>query len=1463
MHISESTTWKYAATETENWYTPSFDASSWSSAVAGSFPAFTGTDVNRYYRTTLTVPSDVSGFVAFELGVYTEFDYELYFNGEQVLSGEAITGAVYNRISFPIHKLPSDSVVIAVAIHDATDADLFKGFFHFITPTSNRVFDGSCNSNHPADVSTEGMAMAFDNNRNTKWYASSLPAYDTYIYESGREFINAYSITSTGGQAVRRPTAWTVSGSNDGTAWTVVDQRSAIHFTNMYQTLKFALPHQSESYSQYKIEFTAVESGTALEIAIIQFLIDDVAYASTPVLSYPSTVELFVGQTDIAILPNAGFQSFQISPSLPAGLSFSTESGTISGSPATAAASASYEVTATHVSTGTTSYTATISLAVVACGTDKTRVDIVKKDAGLGTADQWILKSGETVIDSHIGRDIMGSQIAGEESFAYCLTPGKYSLTLSQKFGKGWHNAAYIDVRVYLDSTETMNVLHYTLLPGEKEATIDFNTAVLSNNDMTSWNYKADGTVPSNWNAVSFSDTWSTIPATRPSVAQSVWLLRRAVTVSSITGFMGFELRVYARAGVVVYLNGNEYFRTNVVGDVTASSTASVTSSTPSWKYFYGRVGTGHLIAGQNTFAIAIVNSDSTSTSMDVKVSLRLTTMNSMSLGLDTTVTDTAHESTATVGANLFHGDYSTRFKAVWSSEDIVITAAFNGGVYANMYCLVASWNAPDNYPGKWTISTSTDGSTFTEAVTADHNQFSHIYERQCFTFNTPSAALRALRFTVKAPSVAEAVNIQLDAIDLYFVDPSQVTIPTFTYEGTPITVYAGADVVITPTTSYYHGFTVSPDLPAGLVLLDNGTIRGRVESVMDPVLVTVSGKDFAGNTVTGTLSMLVVSCSDTHSIVRFVTGDTGGTGDRMVVGLTTADQTIYYNDNIADYTLSIDWAWCLPADLYTFTFVMKEGNNWNSGYTIYSGSTTSTGTVNAAATPVRIALSTLQFIHEGTHEYEYVMPSESTPTNYYLKSTTRNWQTATPGNFPIVPKYTSIYCTTFNASRLDLYGTVVIGVKVKGGFIMYLNDQEINRVNLGASATFNSPATDSFTTDTFVEYIDSAQLSLIQDGENFICVEVHKKTASAEAENTFDMYIRPLAGGRDIIADGEASASHPGYYDGYYDERYPNLFDKITNNKWFSNDYACSNQYGQYTFNNKRREYANYLVLYQANNNGRNPHTVKVLGSNTPDDENSWSILTSGSVSYPGAGYGYYTTFSFYPSKPYNSYRILLNGCNGEGIELSEIVLYSNAIEGAFCRPSNGIPGALENGISEGPCPDGYTGSISYRCTAGEFVEEARQCIPAAPKDLAYPEDTYDLMTKESYEIVPTFVGFDVTFTSLPSMPSGLTLNPSTGVISGTPTAEQIATRYMILCKNDGGNDQVDIKISVTAKPIPVWVYIVIALVVVLIIAAVVVIVIVSLKKKKTAKKKPSSKKTLPKTVQPKPKDTGAKVAV
>lgn len=71
--------------------------------------------------------------------------------------------------------------------------------------------------------------------------SSTLPVYNMAVF-NGRQFINAYSVMSSGGLADRRPTQWTLSASNDQETWVVLDKKDHMHFTDMYQTKTFTLP---------------------------------------------------------------------------------------------------------------------------------------------------------------------------------------------------------------------------------------------------------------------------------------------------------------------------------------------------------------------------------------------------------------------------------------------------------------------------------------------------------------------------------------------------------------------------------------------------------------------------------------------------------------------------------------------------------------------------------------------------------------------------------------------------------------------------------------------------------------------------------------------------------------------------------------------------------------------------------------------------------------------------------------------------------------------------------------------------------------------------------------------------------------------------------------------------------------------------------------------------------------------
>jgi hypothetical protein len=63
----------------------------------------------------------------------------------------------------------------------------------------------------------------------------------------------------------------------------------------------------------------------------------------------------------------------------------------------------------------------------------------------------------------------------------------------------------------------------------------------------------------------------------------------------------------------------------------------------------------------------------------------------------------------------------------------------------------------------------------------------------------------------------------------------------------------------------------------------------------------------------------------------------------------------------------------------------------------------------------------------------------------------------------------------------------------------------------------------------------------------------------------------------------------------------------------------------------------------------------------------------------------------------------------------------------------------------------------------------------------------------------VPTSGGGAVASYSVsPALPAGLSLNASTGVISGTPTAVTAAADYAVTANNSGGNATVSLSISV-----------------------------------------------------------------
>ncbi len=93
----------------------------------------------------------------------------------------------------------------------------------------------------------------------------------------------------------------------------------------------------------------------------------------------------------------------------------------------------------------------------------------------------------------------------------------------------------------------------------------------------------------------------------------------------------------------------------------------------------------------------------------------------------------------------------------------------------------------------------------------------------------------------------------------------------------------------------------------------------------------------------------------------------------------------------------------------------------------------------------------------------------------------------------------------------------------------------------------------------------------------------------------------------------------------------------------------------------------------------------------------------------------------------------------------------------------------------------------------------------PAAPTSLVYPVRSASYLRGTTIASnTPSVSGFVTQFSVTPALPSGLTFNPNTGVITGTPLASKAATAYVVSAQNGSGNAYDTLLLAVAVPPGP-----------------------------------------------------------
>ena len=139
----------------------------------------------------------------------------------------------------------------------------------------------------------ETAAKAVDGDENSKWLAFASTGWLRVGFAQGVT-AKRYALTSANDSPERDPRDWQVQGSNDnGATWTTIDSQTGQSFDQRFQTKVFEVPTNATAYAAYRLNITANQSGTIIQLA--EFRLSDGSPAVPP--SGPMVAEVGSGPT--------------------------------------------------------------------------------------------------------------------------------------------------------------------------------------------------------------------------------------------------------------------------------------------------------------------------------------------------------------------------------------------------------------------------------------------------------------------------------------------------------------------------------------------------------------------------------------------------------------------------------------------------------------------------------------------------------------------------------------------------------------------------------------------------------------------------------------------------------------------------------------------------------------------------------------------------------------------------------------------------------------------------------------------------------------------------------------------------------------------------------------------------------------------------------------------------------------
>ncbi|KAK8810577.1 hypothetical protein WA158_007152 [Blastocystis sp. Blastoise] len=1418
--FTSDTIWKTStiAQTGTSWTQMDFDDAAWTPLAPGSFPAVSTT--TRYYRYTSSISYAAS--YALRFGFQIDSGFIIYINGIEASrvglptvtdsnTGSLIvdTFIAMKTIVIPLSPYITSGTdfTIAIEVHSHSSQlntyDVFDGYATTITSTTGEAVTsgGTATCSVESDNTYYVCSNVVDNSDSSQYdFPGNTGTITIALPNGSKTWFNAYQITSANTQSGRDPREWKFYGSEDGGAtWILLDHITKNMFAAKSTSYVFNIPSNRKSFNQIKFDILNNNGNSYTQLAEIRTFVTTQALLS-PGLQYPSNTLDFNTYAYISVSPiSSGIHTFTITPELPTGLFLDAVNGDIFGYVDTAITTKTYTISAIDGATNApTSFIMAIS-SIVCQQPTMAQVVITKVNKSTSKDERVVIYNEDnTQIIT-----LTGVNDGDNQKSTVCQPAGRWKFVLFDDGNNGWEKGAYLDVSLKYDLTTEHRIARLYLLAGNT-ATYYVNTRLDLAPKSNTWKYQQGASSTTLWRTISFSDTnwlpFSYDPLV--SVTQNIILLRNTFTITSKTNMVGWELFFKSKDGCVIYVNGNEVYRYNLAaGEINADTGATGGDSSFIWRSVSGYINA--LSNGNSaTIAIGLVNRGIGSYYLDFDGIVHLIGDSNVIQNSSDGTYDSSGAFTDGAAANLFDSNPNTSW--ITPNHDSIseqwVTVEFNNkrAIYMSKYCIYSNSDAPNYDPADWTIYGSMDGTTWVSITSQSNVSWEERQQRKCFIVYRNYLAYTNYKIAVtKAAVIMDENRYAFSEWEFLIEDANSLVIPAFSLTPSNLVAYKDVPVpALLVSSEYYYDFTISPDLPSGLSMdSSNGYFNGIPTQLQSPTTYTVSAKTFQGYPSTYDITFSVIDCSFPNNLFKLSFYFKNYANEASWTLNDSTGTAIDSRSTSVDYSTQ-NFFYCRASGIYTLVLSDSKNDGWGEGtYSVFvEDSTTAlvSGSLAIGESPKTVTLNIGRIVSTSA-AWKYLNDDIEAPSDWNTDSfSDDSWSTGISGSLSAPTGNTQYYRTTFTLATVDAaYAGIDISASTYAGMIIYLNGHEIRRINMPTgTVNYNTAATTEFTSSTsFISSVFIVINPILVVGTNVIAIEIHKKE-TLPTTNDFTCFVAFIPSGEYRVSDGVAWSD----IEKTDSQSTDKLFDNNLNTQVVSGP-RCVGAIYQYTFNNDRKEFINHYKITNGNTcNQRSPSSWRIEGSN--DNGITWTLLDHEYQQF-FTSYGQTFSYDFYAAIPYNSYRFIATECSNtpldgntcsDGFQLSEFGLYITSTTSSCIADGTWGP-AVEGGYSFQECPIGYAGIQRRLCTAAVFGEVEQLCTLVAPTDLSYTGSPFIYHKNIPVSLDASVTGIELTFTIYPALPNGLTINPSDGTISGTPTTNSDATTYTVTATNTAGS--------------------------------------------------------------------------